>query len=68
MNFTDIAWEDVDWIHLAQNRIQWRAVVKTAMNMGFEVLISVTLCILENICRRFGLMKMGAGRTFRNLR
>jgi hypothetical protein len=66
MNFTDIAWEDVDWIHLTQNKIQWRDVVNTEMNMRFEILISVTPCSLEDICRRFGVMKMGAGRTFRN--
>jgi hypothetical protein len=24
--------EDVDWIHLAQDRIQWRVLVNTVMN------------------------------------
>jgi hypothetical protein len=26
-------WEGVDWIHLAQNRDQWRAVVNTIMKV-----------------------------------
>jgi hypothetical protein len=26
-------WEVVDWIHLAQEREQWRAVVNTVMNL-----------------------------------
>jgi hypothetical protein len=28
-----IGWEVVDWIHLAQDRNQWRVVVKTVMNL-----------------------------------
>jgi hypothetical protein len=32
MNMCDIFWEGVDWIHLAQDRDQWRAVVNTVMN------------------------------------
>jgi hypothetical protein len=26
-------WEDVDWIHLAQDRDQWWALVNTVMNL-----------------------------------
>jgi len=32
MNLREIVWEVVDWIHLAQDRDQWRAVVNTVMN------------------------------------
>jgi hypothetical protein len=32
MELWEIAWEGVDWIHLAQDRDQWRAVVNTIMN------------------------------------
>jgi hypothetical protein len=33
MNFREIGWKDVDLIHLAQNRDQWRALVNTVMNL-----------------------------------
>jgi hypothetical protein len=34
MDLGEIGWEGVvDWIHLAQVRDQWRAVVKTVMNL-----------------------------------
>jgi hypothetical protein len=29
----EIVWEIVNWIHLAQDRDQWRAVVNTVMNL-----------------------------------
>jgi hypothetical protein len=32
MDLREIGWEGVDWIHLAQDRDQWRAVVNTVMN------------------------------------
>jgi hypothetical protein len=28
-----IGWKGVDWMHLAQDREQWRAVVDTVMNL-----------------------------------
>jgi hypothetical protein len=33
MALTEIGWEGVDWLHLAQERDQWRAVVNTVMNL-----------------------------------
>jgi hypothetical protein len=33
MDLRDIGWEDVNWIHLAQNRDQWQTVVNTVMNL-----------------------------------
>jgi hypothetical protein len=29
----EIWWEDLDWIYLAQYRVQWRAIVNTVMNL-----------------------------------
>jgi hypothetical protein len=33
MNIKEIGWQGVNWIHLAQNRDQWWALVNTVMNM-----------------------------------
>jgi hypothetical protein len=33
MNLMEIGCEVVDWMHLAQDRDQWRAVVNTVMNL-----------------------------------
>jgi hypothetical protein len=33
MDLKEIGWEAVKWIHLAQDRDQWRDVVNTVMNL-----------------------------------
>jgi hypothetical protein len=33
MDLREIGWEGVDWVHLDQERDQWRAVVNTVMNL-----------------------------------
>jgi hypothetical protein len=33
MDFREIRWGSIDWIDLAQNRDQWRALVNTVMNL-----------------------------------
>jgi hypothetical protein len=33
MDLTQIGWDVVDWIELAQDRDQWRALVNTVMNL-----------------------------------
>jgi hypothetical protein len=33
MNLREIGWEGVDWIHLAQDRDQWRSLVNTVLNL-----------------------------------
>jgi hypothetical protein len=33
MDLREIGFEDVDWIHLAQDRDRWRAPVNTVMNL-----------------------------------
>jgi hypothetical protein len=33
IDLREIGWRSVDWIHLAQDRDRWRAVVNTVMNL-----------------------------------
>jgi hypothetical protein len=35
VNLKEIASEDMDWIHVAQDKVQWRTVVNTVMNFRF---------------------------------
>jgi hypothetical protein len=35
MDFREKGWGGVDWIRLAQNRNEWRALVNEAMNLLF---------------------------------
>jgi hypothetical protein len=33
MDLKEIKWDGMDWINLAQNRKQWRALVNTVLNL-----------------------------------
>jgi hypothetical protein len=33
MDLREIEWDGIDWIYLAQNRDQWRALVNAVMNL-----------------------------------
>jgi hypothetical protein len=33
MDLRETGWEDVDWIHLVQDRDQWQALVNTVMDL-----------------------------------
>jgi hypothetical protein len=33
MDLREIRWDDMDWIALAQDRDQWRALLNTVMNL-----------------------------------
>jgi len=35
MDFEEEGWEVMEWIHLAQDRDQWRAVMNTVLNLRF---------------------------------
>jgi hypothetical protein len=34
MDVSEIGWDGMDWIELAQDRNQWRVLVNTVMNLG----------------------------------
>jgi hypothetical protein len=34
MDLSEIGWEDVDWIHLAQDSDQWQALANMVMYLG----------------------------------
>jgi hypothetical protein len=34
-DFREVGWEGVDWIHLAEDRDQWRVFVNIAINLRF---------------------------------
>jgi hypothetical protein len=36
MDLREIGWESADWMHLAQDRDQWRTLVKTIMKFWFH--------------------------------
>jgi hypothetical protein len=40
MDLKETGWEGVNWIHLAQDRDQWRAAVNTVMDLLGNFLIS----------------------------
>jgi hypothetical protein len=33
MDLREIGWGDMDWVHLAQDRDQWRALLNTVINL-----------------------------------
>jgi hypothetical protein len=34
MDLREIGWDHMDWVDLAWNKDQWRALVNTVMNLG----------------------------------
>jgi hypothetical protein len=44
MDLREIGWGGMDWIDLAQNRDQWRALVNTVMNFQIQLNVGKFLC------------------------
>jgi hypothetical protein len=36
IDLREIGWDGMDWIYLAQDRDQWRALVNTVINLRFS--------------------------------
>jgi hypothetical protein len=47
MDLGEIGWEGVEWIHLAQDRYRWQAVMNTVMNLWVLVPQSLLLRVLN---------------------
>jgi hypothetical protein len=39
IDLREIGWNGMDWIYLAQDRDQWRALVNTVMNLRFHKML-----------------------------
>jgi hypothetical protein len=48
MNLRETGWEGVDWIHLAEERDQWWAVVNTVMNLQIPQKVKLSLCLTKH--------------------
>jgi hypothetical protein len=46
MDHKEIGHENVNWIHLAPDRDQWQALVRTPMDVRFEVFTAVKMSML----------------------
>jgi hypothetical protein len=42
IDLREIEWDDMDWIDLAADRDQWRALVNTVMNLGFQKMLGTS--------------------------
>jgi hypothetical protein len=36
INFTELGWESMDWINLAEDRDQWQSLLNTIMNLHVQ--------------------------------
>jgi hypothetical protein len=54
MDLREIGWDGMDWIDLAQNRDQWRALVSTEMNLRVPYNAGKFLsgCTVDSFSRR----------------
>jgi hypothetical protein len=59
MDLRVIGWDGVDWIHMAQDRDHWRALVNTVLNLRVPYNAGGFLrgCIIESSSRRAQLRK-----------
>jgi hypothetical protein len=42
MDLTEIMWEVLDWMHLALDRDQWRALLNTVMNLWIPYTVGIS--------------------------
>jgi hypothetical protein len=54
MNRIKVGW-GIDWVHLAQERDQWRVLVKTVVNFGFRKIPGIYLAAAQLLASQEGL-------------
>jgi hypothetical protein len=54
MDLGEIEWDGMDWIHLAQDRDQWRALMNTVMNLR----VPYKVCKFLSSCTTGGFSRM----------
>jgi hypothetical protein len=54
MNFREIGWGSMDWIHLAQDRDEWRVLANTVINLRISENVGKSLsgCSTGSFSRR----------------
>jgi hypothetical protein len=54
MDLREIEWEGVEWMHLAQDRDQWRAFVNTVMKLrvAYKAVNFLTSSVTITVSRR----------------
>jgi hypothetical protein len=58
MDLREIGWDGVDWIDMAQDRDQWRALVNTVLNLRFSYAWGFLRgCTIDSSSRRAQLRK-----------
>jgi hypothetical protein len=59
MDLREIGWDGVDWIDMAQDRDQWRALVNTVLNLRVHKMLGGFLkgCRIDSSSRRAQLRK-----------
>jgi hypothetical protein len=58
MNLTKTRWDGMEWIDLAKNMDQWRAVVNTVMTFGFHKMLGNSLVAAQLAASQDGLSCM----------
>jgi hypothetical protein len=58
MDLREISWDGMDWIDLAQNREQWRALVNTVMTLGFQKMLGSYSAAAQLAASQEGLSSM----------
>jgi hypothetical protein len=62
MDLREIGWDGIDWIELAQDRDQWRALVNTIINLrvAYNTVKFLSRCTISGFSRRARLHELNS--------